>query len=183
MFLPYLGRERELSAEIERARSLEGDHAPAERTLLLYMLRHGDTRGNEFRSQFARVAAAYGPGSLESRLFQRLDDPDAARTELRKAFADPVEGVRSLRSILQFADGLGDRELAIAALRKSVTQPPWRTPYQLGYLLWYPYRTQLRRDVRFKELVREIGLVAYWRESGQWGDYCRPSGASDFECE
>jgi hypothetical protein len=42
------------------------------------------------------------------------------------------------------------------------------------------------KDVRslpeFKRLTRELHLVDYWRNTGNWGQFCRPSGADDFEC-
>jgi hypothetical protein len=43
----------------------------------------------------------------------------------------------------------------------------------------------LLREVRtlpaFKDLVRELGLVDYWRAYG-WSDYCRPLAGQDFVC-
>ena len=33
----------------------------------------------------------------------------------------------------------------------------------------------------FKDLVRDLGLVDYWREFG-WGQHCKPVGESDFTC-
>jgi hypothetical protein len=30
--------------------------------------------------------------------------------------------------------------------------------------------------------VRDLGLVAYWRASGNWGEFCRPLGEDDFVC-
>ncbi|MEO6080496.1 MAG: hypothetical protein ABIQ86_12040 [Steroidobacteraceae bacterium] len=40
----------------------------------------------------------------------------------------------------------------------------------------------MRTDPRFKEIVRDVGLVDYWRTSGNWGDFCKPVGTADFEC-
>ena len=40
----------------------------------------------------------------------------------------------------------------------------------------------LRTDPRFKVIVRDLGLVDYWRASDKWGDFCKPSGKDDFEC-
>ena len=34
------------------------------------------------------------------------------------------------------------------------------------------------RTEEFKEIVRDMGLVDYWREFG-WNDYCRPVGEDD----
>jgi hypothetical protein len=48
--------------------------------------------------------------------------------------------------------------------------------------LWYPHMAAVRRAPGFKDLVRDLGLVDYWRETGEWGDFCRPVGADDFEC-
>ena len=28
----------------------------------------------------------------------------------------------------------------------------------------------------------ETGLADYWRQTGDWGDVCRPVGDDDFEC-
>ena len=30
--------------------------------------------------------------------------------------------------------------------------------------------------------LREVGLVDYYRASGNWGDFCKPVGEDDFEC-
>ena len=50
-------------------------------------------------------------------------------------------------------------------------------------MIWRPYRNPLRSDARFKDILRDLGLVDYFHDSGNWGDYCRPiSGGADFEC-
>jgi len=49
-------------------------------------------------------------------------------------------------------------------------------------ILWRPYRSDVRSDARFKEILRDLGLVDYFRTSGKWGDFCKPLGADDFEC-
>jgi hypothetical protein len=40
----------------------------------------------------------------------------------------------------------------------------------------------VRNTERFKTLVRDMGLVDYWKARG-WPDLCRPVGANDFACE
>jgi hypothetical protein len=57
---------------------------------------------------------------------------------------------------------------------------------QAGQLLtavWFArnYAT-VRGTERFKRLVREAGLVDYWKARG-WPDLCRPVGVNDFECD
>jgi tetratricopeptide (TPR) repeat protein len=39
-----------------------------------------------------------------------------------------------------------------------------------------------RKTERFKRLVRDAGLVDYWKARG-WPDLCRPVGADDFVCD
>jgi hypothetical protein len=41
----------------------------------------------------------------------------------------------------------------------------------------------MRQLPGFKDLVRDLGLVDYWRTSGKWSDFCHPVGEDDFECE
>ena len=47
--------------------------------------------------------------------------------------------------------------------------------------VWTPLYAPARQTERFKTLVRDAGLLAYWREKG-WPSYCRPVGADDFTC-
>jgi len=49
-------------------------------------------------------------------------------------------------------------------------------------LFWQPVFREVRQLDEFKDYMREIGLVAYWREYG-WPDLCKPVGEDDFECE
>jgi hypothetical protein len=49
-------------------------------------------------------------------------------------------------------------------------------------LLWHPSYAQLRKLERFKKIVRDAGLVDYWREPG-WPEFCHPTTGDDFVCE
>jgi hypothetical protein len=56
---------------------------------------------------------------------------------------------------------------------------------QLGERLasaWSSRRKDLLTDPRFADLLREMGLVDYWKEHG-WPDRCRPEGDGDFACD
>jgi adenylate cyclase len=68
-------------------------------------------------------------------------------------------------------------EAALAALRFKLRSPggldmPW---------IWTPSFERVRNDPRFRELLKTLRLPEYWRVAG-WGDFCRPTGANDFEC-
>jgi DNA-binding winged helix-turn-helix (wHTH) protein/TolB-like protein len=47
---------------------------------------------------------------------------------------------------------------------------------------WFPAMAEARKTDAFEKLVTDIGLVDVWRESGDWGDYCRPVSATEISC-
>lgn len=49
-------------------------------------------------------------------------------------------------------------------------------------IIWILSKNGLRTNPRFKGLLRDLGLVEYFRASGKWGDFCKPVGTDDFEC-
>jgi TolB-like protein len=48
--------------------------------------------------------------------------------------------------------------------------------------IWAPLFSEMRQLPEFKTFVEDAGFLEVWRETGDWGDYCRPVGANDFEC-
>ena len=72
--------------------------------------------------------------------------------------------------LTEMTEGLSPR--ALEAMRRSDTT----------FAYWYPVMKDVRRHPGFKDLVRDMNLVEYWREYG-WADSCRPVGEEDFECE
>jgi hypothetical protein len=116
--------------------------------------------------------------SLAHVLADVWDQPEAARAAIRQAFDDPAnQNASSLTGIFLYADLCGDKDLALAALRRAFVDLN-----KINFEgLWWPFVTDLRTDPRFKDIVREIGLVDYWRVSGNWGDFARPLGRDDFE--
>ena len=48
--------------------------------------------------------------------------------------------------------------------------------------LWTSPYSALRTLPGFKAHMLETGLADYWRQTGDWGDVCRPVGDDDFEC-
>jgi hypothetical protein len=49
--------------------------------------------------------------------------------------------------------------------------PPDHTRW--GLFLFYPEMKAFRQDARFFALAERLGLVAYWRETNQWPDFCQ----------
>ena len=53
---------------------------------------------------------------------------------------------------------------------------PWRSGEELAEVgdIWFrPALDGFRRDPRFMLVARKIGLLDYWRKSGNWPDFCR----------
>ncbi|WP_235506589.1 winged helix-turn-helix domain-containing tetratricopeptide repeat protein [Altererythrobacter sp. Root672] len=77
-----------------------------------------------------------------------------------------------------FASHAGHPQLAINLLRIAFERPG-------GYgalAMWSPLMARARRSPEFARLVTDIGLVKVWRESGDWGDFCRPVSATEIAC-
>ncbi|MBN1905902.1 MAG: hypothetical protein JW927_12475 [Deltaproteobacteria bacterium] len=68
------------------------------------------------------------------------------------------------------------------AMEKGFSLDPLRKDVSVLWTIWLPHMREVRQLPRFKEFVREIGLVAYWRKYG-WPDVCHPEGHEDFECD
>lgn len=99
---------------------------------------------------------------------------------IRQALASPAtQTATSMLELAGCADYLGERELALLALTRSYVDLHGTN---VG-MLWQPWKSALRVEPGFKQLLREIGLADYFRASGKWGDRCKPLGDSDFECQ
>jgi hypothetical protein len=67
---------------------------------------------------------------------------------------------------------LGDRDAAFAQAKTYLK----RDSYADSSFLFWPKLAEFRRDPRFMALAAEIGLVDYWRNSGNWPDFCADTG-------
>ena len=114
-----------------------------------------------------------------------LHDRDAMLAILRNADADPA--YRGNLELTFLADALGEADLAAAALRESMEGrqgfKEGHMPYYNYYLLWITPYSGLRSRPEFKKLLIETGVADYWRQTGKWGDGCKPVGADDFQCQ
>jgi adenylate cyclase len=105
-----------------------------------------------------------------------LTSPKEGLADLHRLYAENDRTCWELMSISMWAAYFGDPEFALDAMEKSVSINA-TTNYS-----WFPVFHEVRQLPGFKEFVREIGLVDYWKEYG-WPDLCRPIGDDDFECE
>ena len=116
--------------------------------------------------------------------FDRVLLPHAAfrglelNLDLRDRFATAVrEGTTArLLPLAAFASLHGDQALALDMLRSL-------GPTQNLHALWRPALGEVRRQPGFESVVQQLGLVDYWRLSGNWGDFCRGYPCGGFVCE
>ena len=117
--------------------------------------------------------------AISLRMQALLDDPEAALAELRRMLDDPAFASPFTRNIIAiWAVYFGELQLAFTLLREFLLSP---NSLNLVFLVWRAIYRDVRRLPQFKELLREVGLVDYWRQTGKWGDFVRPVGDEDFE--
>jgi TolB-like protein len=166
--------------EYLRGKSLPGDYSQWDfHAHRRQWMREGvDPAGRE-REFRAGLAADQVAPQLAATLARDPSNREAALDALRKAFDDPAyqNNARMLR-LLIYADYFGDRQLAVAALRRGLVELKGLTTL----IPWYPSESGWRSDPAFKELMRDMHVVDYWRATGNWGDFCSPVGEQDFEC-
>jgi adenylate cyclase len=144
----------------------------------------GDQWGDEFLT-WVRFGAKEDltindiPESMRSRnLVKYIESPEEGLAELRRLYSsDENISIQDVTNITFGTAYLGDPEFALNTIEKRVS-------ITAGYLMncWYPVMKEVRQLPRFKEFMREIGLVDYWKEFG-WPDLCRPIGDDDFVCD
>ena len=111
-------------------------------------------------------------------LKEYIDSPEEGLMELRHIYrSDDNLSIWDRGVISLWAAYFGDPEFAIEVIEGETNINATNISY-----LWLPLFYEYRQTPRFKEFVREIGLVDYWKEYG-WPDLCHPVGNDDFECE
>jgi TolB-like protein len=108
-----------------------------------------------------------------------VDSPENARKELERFDSEPAYDTFIGRTVITvWASYFGNHELALKQLQivsgeKSVAV----------FIVWRPIQKGMRQLPGFKDLLRDFGLVDYWQTTGNWGEFCRPTGDGDFECD
>lgn len=206
--LPYLERERRINPlsigpylRLALAHDTLGDHAEAARIFANARNRFANNDPTSVMDEFWSLLAA-GDIDLAERIiastwfisrqseadtefarmmnaaFGALHDPETGLAAVRRAFDEPsMDNPPSLSNLAFFATYFGDPDLGVAAFGRSMRQ---------GYsalmrVIWSPLLEPVREHPEFRELMGELGLVDYWRESG-WPEHCAPLGANDFVC-
>ncbi|HXZ69129.1 MAG TPA: TIR domain-containing protein [Alphaproteobacteria bacterium] len=181
--LDITGRLDEAEAESERSRDLPGDRGFIE--LLAFLRMKGRATPDQLKAQYARFLASRG-AEMRVPIFDQLApvvlDPQAARSLIQQAINDPAYGDLTRTIWLGLLAGFFDAtDEALHAMRRAFVDMGGARLTSVDRYLWMPVLSKARKDARFKDIVRDLGLYDYWKKSGKWGDFARPNGNDDFE--
>jgi TolB-like protein len=175
--LSCAGRFEEAEAEFERSKALPGGHRAMQWEALRRRMARDmpEAAAAEFVANFGNETQY---PSFAARLADALDDPVRASAILRAALADPaLQDQLNLISVADCAVLIGNSDLALEAMDAAFV----RAPGLMMMMLWHPSFARLRPDPRFKQMLVDLGLAGHWRRTGNWGEFARPLGDSDFE--
>jgi hypothetical protein len=163
-------------AEIDRGIELGWDIPALQGYALAAALASGD------RDEIERRTAVLWPSPATDahiRMARYLDDPAGAVAELRNYVATEPAGPDILTPLVlaHWAGYYKDAPTALALLRRI---PRSFGTSDIAVAIWRPLFSDMRKLPEFNELVREIGLVDYWR-AHSWPDFCEPVGET-FTC-
>ena len=91
---------------------------------------------------------------------------------LPRATAEQARFARQMEAATAEKNWEGMKAALADLLNRAGAEPP----------AWSPLLRDTRATGGFKALVRDVGIARYWRETGNWSDFCRPLGSDDFEC-
>ena len=142
--------------------------------------------GKNDRAQAAEILSEFlkkNPGRTGVDTMWRLvdvmatEDAGTALNKLKEFVKRPDIFPSAKMTAVHVASALGDPELALEIFVNSV-----RYNDNLE-AIWHPIDSPVRKLPGFKTFVQKVGLYDYWRTTGEWGDFCRPVGDDDFECD
>lgn len=159
-------------AEVDRGLTLEGLDLLLRATGLVIAL------NQKSRAEIDKRLAALPDNDDDLRIDRRLasfiDAQRGAADEIRRLGRTATAGEKL--ALAQWAAYYHEPEMALELLAAAAPS--------LGHpgTLWQPMFDDVRKLPGFKAVVRDLGLVDYWRRYG-WSDFCRPLPADDFTCQ
>jgi tetratricopeptide (TPR) repeat protein len=177
----------EAEAEYRRSLTLDGSFSTPNYAAFLRTLAQNDSDLEALRALYRQVLEDFpDPDPLFLIDFGAvLHDRDAMLAILHRAAAD--YSYRGERNLLFLADALGGANLAAAWMRESMESikgfKEGHMAAEMYWTLWMAPYSALRSHPEFKKLLIETGVAEYWRQTGKWGDGCKPVGSDDFQCQ
>ncbi len=175
-FLIAQGRRADALAEIDRGSDLGVDGESIEEYRLYAQASGG--AAPDVKRQLQRLAAMSSPDAPFFRaVLSKFESRPDVLLELRRWHGDEAsQGPDSRLHIAVLAAYFGDPKFALGVMSGELHESTLRIA-----TIWFPVFRTMRRLPDFKQLVQDLGLVAYWRAYG-WPEACRPNGKSDFQC-
>jgi DNA-binding winged helix-turn-helix (wHTH) protein/tetratricopeptide (TPR) repeat protein len=90
----------------------------------------------------------------------------AELADLQAARLSPDRVILDLTTVGETAPALQ------VAMRLGTGDAAYRVPQVDPEILWRPFAESFRRDPRFIDVARRLGLVDFWMSTGRWPDFC-----------
>ena len=177
-FAHMLGRDDIALAEYERSKSIPGGPGTGEIYAFLRAFKAGDR--DEARARFRAMIDFLPPKVTQfEAVYENFGDDARVLDLLNAARVDPAnQDPTRLVMIAKLLAIFGDPAHAADALKRHFLDAGgtwWQE-------LWMPEHAATRRAAAFRDIIREKGFERFFRKSGKWNNFCRPTSETDFEC-
>jgi DNA-binding winged helix-turn-helix (wHTH) protein/tetratricopeptide (TPR) repeat protein len=174
-YLAWGGATQAARRALDQAESLWAGTDSLRDAQFAFHLRYGDPRiAQELMSEMRDV-----DGRSDAYLLARID-PSPANLEQLAVRIRECERRSDGSSFAYAVQALGEFNQTDEAFRWLHRYPAEKIA-DASYLLFRPGMAAVRRDPRFMQVAKRIGLVDYWESSGRWPDFCSEPGLS-YDC-
>jgi hypothetical protein len=148
---------------------------------------------DELRIRRAQFRVLFWSGAYDAALRMVAASPAEAHTlscwrEAVSALRGASAPARAARRIRECADFPSDHAVLLLSTfgdldgAFAITREVFDSDGVVFEIVFAPQAAPMRADPRFMELMRDAGLLQYWRDGGHWPDFCADPGLP-YRCE